>query len=571
MVNARGDEIGMHKKQDDADAVKFTFGHSFIHVYWDKEAGPIHPSYRKLKDSGKDIPIIDKKTGKPIKGKKIQSPVKVGDVNVEVLGPDRVFPEIGPKSWEKVNEVDIIEWKNKWELKAEYPKVADSITEEKGNYLGYELNDFQNPDDMIMVKTFYHKKTKWLPKGAKIIWIDDVILSEEDYPFDEECLPLIPDTDIDIYGELWGRSFISNIEQQQRMYNNIESGQARDYGIGSAPKWLVPYNSTKVSSLNNEFTMVEYKGAIAPKLATSNPTNSQGFEFKDRLERRMGKFARVYDISRGEVPQGITANSALRFLDEQESQVIFPMQEKRKKRIVETQKMVLRRMQQFYKESEDRMIRTIGKNNEFMIESFKGADFSKIYDIRIQNQSALPDTKSGKINSIVDLNMSTQTDPIFRKEEIVNMLDLGLDEAFVDGATVAVTAAKTVVQSMLEGKPVPEPSVCDNFLVYYAVIDKTIQSFAFRKRAKDSTKKAFELYLTVLEGLMYERAMKNAKFTSELLLLNNYPMYFNVPEPLTIVAQKHAGGLQAEQPDVSSKNSGADTSKIKPKQDNKGE
>ena len=562
LLRARAEELGLQEIHNDADKTKFTFGHQFMFIEWDKSEGPLHPKYLKYKEKGIKIPVIDQKTGKRAKGKRtIKEDIHVGDVSVKIYGPDKVFPELGKKKWDDVNELDKVDFMNKWELKKMYPHLADKIEENKTDYRGIDYDNMIDDMDQICVRTFFHKKTKWLPQGAMIKYTDDVILEWTDYPYDEDCLPCVPDTDVDIYGELWGRSFITNIERLQLMYNNTQSSQARDYGIGSAPKWMMPKGSTKVSSLNNEFTIVEYTGPVAPKLETPRATNPQSFDFQDRIENKITRLSRTSDLSRGEPPAGVTANSALRFLDEQESRMIAPMEKKRKRRVVLVYKMMLTRMQQFYKPSDGRMVRVLGENNTYMIKSFEKADFNRIYDVKIENSSALPDTKTGKISTIVDLNIATQTDPVFRKEEIVQMLDLGLDHAFVDGATVALTAAKTVVESLLDGEQVPEPQEYDNFLVYYSVFDKTMQSFVFRSKVDPVVQETFKVYLTVLEGMMWQRAKKNAKFAQNLSMLDNYPMFFTPDEPLSIVIQKHMMPMQETNPSQG----GADTTKIKEK------
>ena len=558
MLSSRAEEIDLQSLMDSADKTKFTFGDSFTFVDWNPSAGPILPKYKKYKEQGKKVPKMDK-NGKAIKGQYITEDVNVGDVVVRVKGPHEVFTELNKTSWGAVNELDETEYVNIWELKAEHPNLADKITKEQNMYFSLNLNSaMDNNEDMILVKTFWHKKTKWLPNGAKIRYIESCILEMEDYPYEEETLPCVKDTDIDVSGEIWGRSFISMIEQLQRMYNNTQSSQARDYGVGSAPKWMFPKGSVEVSSLNNEFTLVEYRGAVKPELVTPRATNPQSFDFQDRMETKITRFARTSDIGKGELPPGITATSAIRLLDEKFSLMILPLENKRKTRIVKVYKMMLKRMAQFYKPSDGRMIRMLGENNEYLIKSFEKGDFGSIADVKFQKTSMLSDSKSGRISDIIDLNMSTQTDPIFRREQIVEMLDLGLDDAFVDGATVAVTAARTLVEELLDGNEVPEPQEYDSFLVFYSIFDTAMQSFAFRTKVKKEVRDRFKAYMLVLEGMMYERCKKNTKFCSEVMMLNNYPMFFTPSEPISIVMQRHQTPMQAP-------TGGADTSKIKPK------
>ena len=525
LLKARQEEIGFQELMNMADQTKFTFGDSYSFVCWNPELGPKSPLYEKWMNKS---PVTKK--GKKIKKEAFKGEINIGDVDLEILGPDRVFPQIGKKKWCDVDELDRIDFVNIWELKKTYPKKADLIELNDSDYIGLSSNYMgTSDDDNILVKTFYHKKTKWCPGGAKIIWVNGAILSWEYLPYEDGELPCIKDSDIDVYGELFGRSYIGVIEKLQLMYNNVQSSQARDYGVGSAPKWVMQKGSAKVSALNNEFTIVEYTGPVAPKLETPRPTNPQSFDFQDRIEDKLTRLSRTSDISRGEPPAGVTANSALRFLDEQESRMVAPMEKKRKRRIVDISKMMLSRMQQYYKPSDGRMVRILGKDNAYMIKSFESADFTKVYDVKIQHSSALPDAKSGKISTIVDLNIATQTDPVFKKEEIVEMLDLGLDSAFVDGATVAVTAAKTLVESMLNGEKVPEPQEYDNFMVYYTIIDRAMQAFSFRTSVDEVTQETFKQYVKVLEGLMWTRAERNPKFAMELSTLDNYPMFWSPP------------------------------------------
>lgn len=534
LLDARYDEIDFDEINRKGDRVNFLYGHSFFFVVWDPETGDFHPSWKKMMDKYKDGLPSEVKS----RLKSAGHPVKVGDVAVELEGPDRVYPELGKTKWEEVDHVERIKWFHIDELKAKYPKHKEEIKENARSEYFLDVSDHENKRNYVAVREFFHRKTKWIEDGEYILYTDDVILERGPLPYEHGQLPCVPDTDIDVYSELWGRSFISNIEQMQRMYNNVQSSIARDYNIASAPKWIMPKGAAKISSLNNEFTIVEFSGPVPPKLVQSTPTSPQAMEVQDRLEGKISKHSTVYDISRGEVPTGITANAALRFLDEQESQMDQSGVSKRKSRIRKITRMVLATMGQNYTAEDGRTARTLGPNNEFLIKSIKKADFSKIYDVRLQNAPALPDTKSGKIAAIVDLNAMTQTDPIFRKEEVVQMLDLGLDEAFKTQATIAVTAARTAVNALMNGEPVAEPEKSDNLLVFYDIFLRSLQTTAYREKVKMETKKNFELYIKTIEGLMYDRARVNRKFLMELMNLNMYPVYFTLPMTLDAMLVK---------------------------------
>lgn len=523
LLKGRADEIDFDKIMRDADKIKYKYGTVFTMIKWCKEDGPMLPAFERLKDIyGGNLPKkVLKKLGK--------TQIKAGDVKVYNQCPWYIFPEIGKDCWNKVNHFDEIEWVNIHELRADHPNKKDDIKENERNYYDYSTGEVNKPVDMVMVRHFYHKPTKHMPEGLYVKYCDGAILEMTKYPFNHSELPFVVDKDTEIENELFGRPSIDQIEQMQRQYNNISSAQARDLGIGSAPKWMVPKGAADFRTINNEFTIVEFKGPTPPQLVPNNPISRDGLEIQDRMERRMSKHMKVYDISRGEVPSGVTANSALRFLDEQESQVLADDERKRKRRVLASYRMMVQVMAQYYSPEDGRTLRTLGKNNEYMIEDMQKADFKKVYDIQFQNTSALPDTKTGKIAAIIDLNAATQTDPIFRREDIVNMLDLGTDETFTEEATYSLDCARKMLDKLLEGAEVPEPEMHDDLLVFYSVFYRAIQSYQFKISVPDPLKQTVYEYIQTLEGLMYLKAQQNQKLAMEMQMLSHYPCFFEIP------------------------------------------
>lgn len=522
LLKAKADEVDIEKCQIEADRIKYIYGMSFNWVRWNPILGELLPAYKKMMDEKGEVKI---------KGKKVKDEVRQGDIEIIPLSPDKVFPELGRKDWREVREIDIVEWIHIDELKADYPSKADKIMENKRQKFDYEYLDYSRPEEYIMVRHFYYPPNKYEPKGVYIKYTDDVILEQTAYPFNHGKLPIVMDKDIEVYNELWGRSFYTNIENLQRFYNNILSSQARDYGVASTPKWMMPKGSCSIHDLNNELTIVEYTGPVPPQLITHSPTPQQGYKMQEDLEKKIAQLSRVYDISRGEVPAGVTANSALRFLDEQETQNIVTQEMSRKRKVLDTYKMMLDIMRQYYKPSDGRMIKYLGSDNSYLIKSFDTASFERVYDIRLQNTSALPDTKTGKISAIIDLNTATQTDPVFKREEVIQMLDLGLDETFTTQATASLNAAKEILAMMLRGEEVPEPKEWEDLIVHHTTLYREMQKPSFQLQVSEPIRLSIEARMKVLEGLMWLRSTKNQKFNMKLMDIEYYPLFFTPPAP----------------------------------------
>jgi hypothetical protein len=532
LAKHRLEELKFEKLMRDQDRKTFIFGTSFAYVYWDKAAGPKHPAYLealKKYPNGK-IPKINE--AGDIVGYFKPNEVAVGDVCVEILSPDRIFPERLKHEWHKINHLDIIEeWMHIDEAKQKWKGKAEKIEKNEKTYYSSEHQDQYVPEDMVMIRTFWHKPTEFFP-GCKITYCDSCILEWVDFPYAHGQLPIVPDFDIEVPNELWARPFLVNIEQLSNMYDLIQSGTARNIGVASHPKLAIPEGSVNTKELDNEFGNLFFRGPTAPQWIQHQYVNRGEFEIQDRLEKRMGQLAGRFEISQGFVPNGITAYSAIRYLDDQEVQRNSNTISKRRERILAIYRQVISLMAQYYTEEDGRTVKILGRNNEYLIKSFKNFDFSKIYDVKLENVSALSDTRSGRIADIMDLNASNQKDPLFGRKEMVKLLDLGLDDAFKTESSYAADTARTLLDMLLEGEEAPAPESTDDLLEMYQIFARYVESPAYKLKLDKQIKVNLNKYINGLEYMMWEKAQKTPAFMQELLMLPKYPMFFVMPNPL---------------------------------------
>jgi hypothetical protein len=533
-LDARSEEIDLDKLHRDADRVTFLYGTSLMGVYWDPDSGPISPAWQEAaKKYGEDkVPMLDEK-GKKIEGKYVTEAPHIGDVCVKVYNPFEFFIDPEARTWEEANFVEVCEWKHVEEVKADYPRKAKEL-DSVNNRARYDLhrNSYTVPDDMVMVRCFWHKPTKHLPKGAKIKYCDQTILEWEDFPYADGKLPFVLDVDVEIPGEVLGRSFLTNVEQLIKMNNNIMSGMARAHGVGSAPKWLVPEGSVDQKQLHNDYGSIAFKGPNPPRLEFPQWVNRGEMEVIGANDAQIGRLAGIYDISRGEVPSGITAASAIRYLDEQEQQRASNTISKRKRRVLDVYRLMVSRMAQYYRESDGRMVKLLGRNNEYLIRSFKKIDFNLIYDVRLENTPLLSDTKSGRIADIIDLNAANQKDPLFGKEEMVKLLDLGLSDAYKEKATYSVDTANTILEMLLDGEEAPEPEATDNLLVLLNVFYKYVESISYKMKISPEIKQRINDYIAGIEFLCWDKTNFSQKFAMELQMVSKFPVFFKPPVPV---------------------------------------
>jgi len=512
------------------DRIMFLFGHTISEVCWDECAGPLNPKYEaKKKSTGDKVPKIDE-NGIVVEGKYLKDEdMHLGDWVIKPLLPWYCFPEETKKSIKDCDYFETIEWKFRQEVEADYPKAKGLIKANAHVLWEMSANTLTIPDNMVMVRTFWHKPTKYYPEGCKIIYCNDLILEHIDFPYEDKELPFVEDKDIEVMDEFWGRPFIINVEQYYKMNNSILSSQARAHGVLSAPKYVYPEGSVDKQSLNNEFGSIAYRGGVAPQVLQHNYVNRGEIELAASIASRTGKLARLFDVSRGNVPPGITAAQALRLLEEQQFQAMSVTSNNRKQRVLDLYRFGIKRMAQFYKPDDGRMSRILGSNNSYLMTSFTKFDFNLIYDLRIENKSALSDSPASRMAEIVDLNIATQTDPIFKKKETVKLLGLNLIEAFQDEVTYAIDTAKQCLDMIINGEQAPDPEGTDGLLEFYGVFSRFVESPEYKFVIRPDTKQVIMDYIMAIEMLAYEKSVKNPKFAAELATFEKYPMVFTPP------------------------------------------
>lgn len=530
LVDNRWYEVDIEKVYRDHQRATFIYGESYMRVLWNKNLGDVHPYYTEMKAAGEQINAMDK-TGQTIldaDGKEIElkGVIRVGDVEYKIITPDYLFPEI-KRNWEEVSNVSETEYLHVDTLKAMYPELAAEIREYKGQrYDPEQYFERKNTRETQMV-TLWVQPQEFLPAGLKVVYTEDVILSVEDFPYEDAKLPYIRLTDIDVPNEQYARSFLQVIKQMQMHYNNLASAIARNHGLAAAPKWMMPKGACKVTSLGNDATIVEYAGAVPPTLATFPTTPAEIYNYMQTLKSEIQEKSGVHGISTGNLPPGVDAAIAMQFLDEQEAERANNAVVKRIQVIKECAKMSISRMGQFYKAEDGRLIRILGKDNSYLIKSIDMADFSKPYDVRCQNSSALPDSKALKIQSLINLNMAFPG--MFRQEQIVDMLDLGSVESFKDKATVAVKSAESENDSMLNGEDVVEPKKWEDLVIHYDIHMKALQERSFKEEVPSDYQAKLILHITVTEMLIWERASKNSLFRQMVMTsLPQYPVFFKL-------------------------------------------
>lgn len=527
------------------------FGESHLWILWDPTKGDIHPDWINAQRIGAKVPILDA-SGNPVTNEKgepmfMDRAQRVGEIDYIVDPPWHVFDQPCRRRRD-------IDWCIRWHtedveyLKAKYPEVADQIRPDldlNHLYTGYRL-DIARMKNQVVVYELFHRSHEFLDKGRYIKRIKNVILENTDLPYEHGQIPRIYMADIEVPDQIRGMSFFQQLFPIQHQINAVASLIYKSLVLYAHPKYTMQDGSCDMQQLLNESTVVQYSGGIPPTLLTQTPVAQELFQYLGKLEETAEKLSGVFTMSRGQAPSGVRAAKALRVLEEQEDKRAYVTATKYNNiAIVDNAKMSLSVAGTFYDDSDGRLARIVGKDNEYKIRSFKAANLSKPYDIRIENTTALSQSPAARIDEITEL-MQIQFNPTspLSREQFINLLDLTASDQFKDIVTRATRCAQSENEDFQAGRPVSDPTETEDLIAHWKVHIQPMQGREYKELWDPSRKALFEKHLYITEYLMYEKGfgltdsmgmpirMPNPTFQQRLLMeCPDFPMLLKTPTP----------------------------------------
>lgn len=487
------------------------FGESYLWAEWDESKGDLHPLYVQARDQGLDV-----------------EPIKTGDIKYSCELPWRVFLQRKPTFDEveycfrlKLIPTDI--------LQAKYPKADIKRTEDLRTFDLDQLAD-RLLENHTVVCEFWHKATNEMPNGFYAEFTQNAVLFSGDHPYQFKGFPFIRLTDLDVPDALNGVSKYELVMPTFNMLNNINTLIAKNIWLTAHAKWMVPRGAAKIEQLGNTDTVVQYQGAVPPSLAQISPNPPEVYNYAETLLRSGQTIYGNHGISRGEIPTGITATSALTYLNELESQRATTDISKHSTAVVDLAKLTMCIVGDKYSNDDQRLIRIVGKNNQFNVRHFDAAHLHKAYDIRFNTGSGLPDTKSGKRQIILDMMQRNPTGNSMERWE--ELLEVGNVEKAIDLQTVAIRSADSENEDIAAGRPVSHAEAWEDHIIHLQSHYKFMQSRQFKEEMPKERRDALTDHVFWTEEIALMKAQTSPLFEAQLASLPLFPIFNHPTYPI---------------------------------------
>lgn len=254
---------------------------------------------------------------------------------------------------------------------------------------------------------FYHQPCTSYPNGLMISAANGVVLQKEDYPYNYYNLEHFKD--IDIPGVFWGRGTLTEAVPLQVRWNKTQNSVDEYNQIAAKGKLLTPKGSNlEIAPDDTHGEIVTYKPVMGhkPEWLTMKGLPPSMELTMQTVKISLEDLYSSHEVSRGTNKSDIRSGDMVSLLLEQDafgkisSHAIF------EEGLEAWGSRILKRFQDGYET--DRMIKVVGRDNEYEVFAFKGSDLRDNTDVAVKRQSSLPDSR------------------VLRNQEVMNRFSQGL-------------------------------------------------------------------------------------------------------------------------------------------------
>lgn len=288
-------------------------------------------------------------------------------------------------------------------LNASNDTKLDSVDEGMQNVMGVSRNDSKKDQSIILeiwVKPGYLPE---LPNGGMFtIAADQLVQGLDSWPYSHSQYPLAKLDSIPT-GKFYSSSIIEDLIPLQKELNRTRGQLIESKNRMSKPQLVAPKGSVDPRKITTEPGLViEYNlGFDPPQPLPLQNLPSYVTEEINRLYTDMSDISGQHEVSNGSTPPGVTAATAISFLQEQDESLIATHFTSLEESIEKVAGQALSYVKDYW--DEERTVKIVGIEGSFDVQTFKGADLRGNNDIRVESGSALPTSRAAKQAFIMDL------------------------------------------------------------------------------------------------------------------------------------------------------------------------
>lgn len=250
---------------------------------------------------------------------------------------------------------------------------------------------------------FWVKPCGKYPEGAFIIYANNTLLYYQDHwPYSRMEFPFAKIDHIPT-GRFYGESILVDEIPLQREFNRSHSQIIEAKNKMAKPQWVAQKGSVDANKMTSEPGLVIQftPGFSAPEPVQPPQLPTYVLDERESIANEMDDLAATGEITKGNVPPGITAASAISYLQEENDNRFAPTVGSIEDAVERCGQWLLTFVNDYWVES--RKIKVVGENKLLEMSQFSNSDVAGNTDFRVQAGSAAPRSLAAKQAYILEL------------------------------------------------------------------------------------------------------------------------------------------------------------------------
>lgn len=271
------------------------------------------------------------------------------------------------------------------------------------NLVGTESN--AKPDSSLVIEAWIKPgATSLFPNGGMVILVDKTIVytSDEGIPYDHRKFPFVKIENVPS-GSYYSTSTIEDLIPIQKEINRSRSQTVENRNATAKAGYFVQDGSIDINRWTSKpGQLIPIKpGFKEPVPIPVPPMPAYISEERQEMLRDWEDMSGQHQVSKGGAPSGVTAATAINFLQERDDSFMASVFDSIEEATEEAASQSLQLAVQYWDEA--RMIKATGMDQSFSVLYLKGSDLKNGTDIRIQGGTSLPSSPAAMRAFVTDL------------------------------------------------------------------------------------------------------------------------------------------------------------------------
>ncbi len=366
------------------------------------------------------------------------SMIHKGGIDISIHTPMDVYYEHKISDWQKMDWVEVRVKKNKWDLIAQHPELAEEILKVPTvqEYHGINIYSSQQnvDDDYIFCYELYHKPTPAMPQGRMLFYATEKAVFYDGIN-QYGCIPVEPCMPEKFTGAFLGVPMFSSLLPAQEMMDICFSAIGTNNANLGVQNVMSPRGAAvSVEQINGmnwiSYTPQNIPGGGEPKPLQLTNSAPETFKFLDLLHSHLQQLANSSPALRGNPPPGVTSGTAFATLSANAIEFMKGTSKAYFNCMQKTMWHVINANQKFAKIPQEVVMK--GRNNMAQVKEYTGDSLKNIHSISITLQNPIMQTLAGRIE-VTDKLM--QTGMIKTPQDYFTVMDGGDISNLTDNET----------------------------------------------------------------------------------------------------------------------------------------